>query len=647
MIRAGMVALCLALAASAPAWADDSAMHERSIPASEVLPYTSEALGVPEIGARFEFSAGFRVGQETGEPGMADHYMDLDDSPLFSFTYIHFPFPHRIHMDAEYAGQDDRFADIGYAYSDVVLARYVERALHHSTGRVELITDGVYAVAPRGTTEEYGVRGEINDFTLRLKTPQYPAHLTIAWHNVRKSGDAQARHMGGTAWAPGLVRVSDSQEIDWETDAVSVTLNAHIGPVEAEYSHEEKRYTPSGQRAFSEAFLASAMRAAGTYPVIFMPELEGSTDTLRMHTTYTGRVVGAMTLSQTSRENTDSGATSDETLAAGSLTFRPLMGLLVVVKADRSERETGTPSQLPAGYLGYADYTAALTGIQDSPDTTRQSMGIVARYRPVAWLTTGLDIKHDETERTDASTWDMPAKTTRDTVALSAHARLPERLRVRARYETVTTDDPVSTASAEDYWSALLSATWSPARLPKVHVSYTETEGTRGADASRPGTLWAMDSSRSTRRYMARVHESLGPGLVVYGSYTRLEYESDRGILIDTTPDRGVLEESATIYTAGATLKPDEGVTVEASASWTFSRGQWRTAGLTADEYADSGMAELDYTLTGRFTLGHGWSAEATCRYIDVDDLATSALNPAPVEASARIVSFQATKTFF
>ncbi len=55
-----------------------------------------------------------------------------------------------------------------------------------------------------------------------------------------------------------------------------------------------------------------------------IPELKSSTNTLKLHTSYTGGLVASATLSQTDKENRDSGAKADYLFAAGDVTWMPM-----------------------------------------------------------------------------------------------------------------------------------------------------------------------------------------------------------------------------------------------------------------------------------------------------------------------------------
>jgi hypothetical protein len=102
--------------------------------------------------------------------------------------------------------------------------------------------------------------------------------------------------------------------------------NSHLGPIEAEYSHTEKKFEALGEKVLFDT-------STGT-PIAhnFIPDLKSSSDTVKIHTTYSGKIVLAGTYTNGDKENEDSGAKAEFTNAAGDFMFMPVTSVIFTLK---------------------------------------------------------------------------------------------------------------------------------------------------------------------------------------------------------------------------------------------------------------------------------------------------------------------------
>ena len=125
----------------------------------------------------------------------------------------------------------------------------------------------------------------------------------------------------------GLDLVSQSRDIDWNTQEVRVGVNSHLGPVEFDYNHAEKKFESRGiDRVLYDDY------ALVTVPHNLVPDLKSSSDTVKVHTSLTGRIVAAATYSDGEKKNEDSGAKANFQNTAGDLTLTPVAGLVLALK---------------------------------------------------------------------------------------------------------------------------------------------------------------------------------------------------------------------------------------------------------------------------------------------------------------------------
>ena len=117
----------------------------------------------------------------------------------------------------------------------------------------------------------------------------------------------------------GLDKVSQSRNIDWNTQEVRVGVNSHLGPVEFDYNHAEKKFESRGiDRVLYDDY------ALFTVPHNVVPDLKSSSDTVKLHTTLTGRIVAGATYSAGEKKNQDSGAKADFKTLPADLTLIPV-----------------------------------------------------------------------------------------------------------------------------------------------------------------------------------------------------------------------------------------------------------------------------------------------------------------------------------
>jgi len=117
-------------------------------PAEEYSP--QEHYVFPSIRPVIRLSAGYRLTGLDGSP-RAEEYEYLHSSPTAALSVEAYPFPHRLHIDLDFKNRKDYFADIGYAYEDLVLFRGINRTLFHNLDAVTLI-DGDPSTASPGVS---------------------------------------------------------------------------------------------------------------------------------------------------------------------------------------------------------------------------------------------------------------------------------------------------------------------------------------------------------------------------------------------------------------------------------------------------------------------------------------------------------------
>jgi len=289
-----------------------------------------------------------------------------------------------------------------------------------------------------------------------------------------------------------LNKISESRYIDWHSQEVTVGVNSHLGPLEVDYNHAEKKFEAGGEKVLTD--VVNGM----TVPHNLVPDLKSSSDTIKLHTAYTGRIVGAVTYSSGDKKNLDSSAKSDFRNAAGDLTLVPVAGLNIVIKYRHYDLSMDNPSTISLAYLGSTyNVRPSLSSKQDV------ATGIVS-YR----LNDRTGIKGFYTvqtiERTPASDgtfiplqtapvvlgttpdfWEVAHRTTKTTEGLGFTYRLMKKVYLRADITAAQTANPAYANDPDHSSTAKVSMNWTPTQRIFAFVSYDGTRERR-SDMSAP-----------------------------------------------------------------------------------------------------------------------------------------------------------------
>ncbi|GAB4390361.1 MAG: hypothetical protein Kow0025_21870 [Thermodesulfovibrionales bacterium] len=629
----------------------------------------------PEVAPSLSLKGGFRsVGLEGS--GRAAEFEDLGDSPWATGEMVAFPFPHRVHLDLEYLSENDFFGDLSYAYRDVVLSRVINRTLFHNLDNFRLVdlepsgpppfpAASPWIESPEvssgGPAVDFGVKDQMTTYFLRLKAPSYPFHIYADGQVIDKEGDVQQRFLGGSGFFNRISRSSERREIDWLAREVTVGANSHLGPVEVDVSHGEKRFDSKGAQpvsSFSEAvYISDVVRPAGDYPHNVTADLRGSTNVLKVHTSYTGRVVASATLSETDRENDLSGARAERFMGAGEVRWLPAADLALVVRYRHHESEAHNPSSLADGYYGLSTNPTAIADIRPSLSTRVDRVSGDVRYRALKGLTLFLNYTYRETSRENAGLWGVPAATTENEASVAASARPMRTLRLRARYRHLEVDNPAYNTRPDRSDSGQASLTWTPVPRVTAFVSYSVTDEERDSPFL---TTEAEGRDADYHRLRGSLSFAATERLALTASYAYFRNRIRQGIVYGNLddPDNPFIdtdvpyEDEANNFMVGASYTPRRGLSLGADVSHTVSRGTFSPGlGIMSDPVSVGSLSRLDlretvYSASASYDLPGGWGVEARYRLSDFENRFENPLDPEVEDGTAHFVLVGLSKTW-
>lgn len=525
------------------------------------------------------------------------------------------PLPQRFRLESFYLNQKDYFGELNYAYRDTMLFNMYTRGMYHNLNHDTFGPDDPTTSSPSfvdlNPTDQYAVENQMGRAFVRLKTPDFPFHLYADVTTLERKGTVQQRFMRG--FTGGLDLVSRSRDIDWNTREVRMGMNSHLGPVEFDYHHAEKRFESQGaDRVLTDA------NALFTVPHNLVPDLKSSSDTVKVHTALTGRFVAGATYSVGEKKNEDSRAKTDFYNAAGDLTLAPVAGLVLALKYRHYDLSVDNPNTVTLTGLN------ATYNVRDALSSKRDVVSGFIRYRLSERLTARAEYAVDTIERdvwhgedltpieasplptgTGPNNWNVAHRTLKSTEKIGITYRIASRLSLRADYSAMQVTNPAYANDPDRATNAKATVTWTPFARIIALASYGGIREKRD-DLAAP----LAGGSRKTNRDQAlgSVTFLVGDGTSLTVSYLYLKNKTSETISFTDATGMFSLEsgvpygDKAEIFTVSASQAIREGVTLSADANKIYSKGNFRfdgsvlnTAGI--DTLSDLNVVEDIYTV--------------------------------------------------
>ncbi len=573
--------------------------------------------------------------------------------------------PHRFMLEYYALNEKDFFKSLDYSFSDIVVFNATSRRLFHNLDHYSFgAPDPTPSASPffldNNQGDLYSTENTFNTFFLRLKTPNFPFHFYAEARSFEKEGTVQQRFLRGyfqsAAGVGAIDKLSQSREIDWRTNEVKAGANSHLGPVELDYSHTEKRFEANGDKVLSDLYpaaydgtLGATIRASDTYPHNLVPDLKSSSDTVKIHTSHTGRIVAAATYTTGEKENRDSNARTDYWNAAGDLTITPVKDLALFFKYRHYDLTAGNPDTVTiVGTTSGSTYTY---NVRDSISSQKDIMTGTIRYRVTDRLTLKGDYSvekiqrevgtypdtlvlevPDVTGRTTLAYWEVAPETTKSTTKLSATYRVMKKLSARADYSHSEIDNPAYNFDPDKSDTAKVSFTWTPTPKLSALVSYN---GVREKRDNLEPPLAGGERKTSRDQALGSVTVLVGKRSSVTGSYAyyrnqvdhtlTYNYSADGTTYANVTEPGVPYDDVAHVGSLLLTHALADAITITAEASRSYSRGSFRNSGtpLNTDgiaEFSDLKVVEDIYAAGVEIALGKDIGTELRYQYREYND---------------------------
>lgn len=554
------------------------------------------ASGQYQLGTPFEgdLNLGYRWNMTSGNP-MAGEYQYQHSSMAGSAVIEYDPLPNRFLLETHVLNSKDYYGEFDYSYKDILTLNMAARSLFHNLDHYSLGQDDPATLTPyftdMSTGDLYGTSTAMNRIQVRVKTPDFPFHIYFEAKNQLKHGTIQQRFL--SSFSGGFNKLARTRDIDWETQEAKATVNSHLGPLEVEYSHATKKFSDTHGKVMTDTVPGGSL----SYTHNLVPDLESSVDTVKVHTSHTGRISAAATYSSGDRKNTDSDVKTTFVNAAGDFGWIPTKDVTVAVKYRHySVDQTNPDTVTSTNSLGVPTTYAVRNAINYQKDI----MSGMVRYRATDRLTLRAEYAFESLNRDvwagdAAGSWLLDDKITKNTARLGATYRLTNKLMLRGDISHQTAAVPANSVDntyPETSDTARGVLTW----MPKPWFNWLLSGGTVREERGNLGAPFTDKRTTERNRVLNSFTFILGKKTSITPSYAFFQNKQS-GPIAYTDGTGGITAESAVPYadtshvaslSVSYALADAMLFTAEAGRSW--SRGSWQNAGVVP---GSAGIAEL------------------------------------------------------
>lgn len=565
--------------------------------------------GKYQVGVPFEGDVrmGYRWATQEGSP-MSGEYEYLHGSAAGTAIIEYDPLPNRFLLEMHALSNKEYFGELDYSYGDVFMLNGMARSLFHNLYHYSLGQDDPTTSSPAfsdyNATDVYGVQDAMNRLQVRFKTPDFPFHIYLEAKTQRKEGLAQQMFLSAFSGSGGFSKSSRSRDIDWRTQEAKATVNSHLGPVEVEYSHAAKRFDLAAEgRILTDTFSGTGMTSN------LVPSIESTADTIKIHSSHTGRIAAAGTYSQGEKLNNDSGTKVLYVNAAGDLTLIPWKELTVSVKYRRFRVNEETPDYVTlAGVTSGAPATGALS-VREAMNYSKDLVSTLVRFRATQNLTVRVEGAWESLFRTvwpgydtlpsgDPAYWSLDQRVTRSTARLGATYRFLNRFYLRGDVSRQTANVPqnsVDNSYPDTIDNARGSLTWSPSAWFSMLLSGGMTQEKRDSQAAPFAGSKTTDRSRllGSFTFLAGKKTSITPSYALFQnkSDSAIAFTDDTGAI---TAETGIpYADAAHVGTLTVTHAVSDVLSLTAETSRAYLRGNFRSAAVVPGSAGIQNLSDL------------------------------------------------------
>ena len=619
--------------------------------AAALAPAPAAELGAP--GARkpvvhietpldLRLGAGFQVADSEGSQRAAE-YREVSTFPQLDATAGVVELPHRLHLDAAIESRHEGAFELTYAWKDVLYTHLATTLLFHNFDPQPLRDAGPsprFAVESRGTLERPHAQAGLHDYLVRGKIPNEAVHFYARLEGANLNGRRDVHFLGGSGSYDQLTRVEAGRHFRYVTSTATVGANAHLGPIEADYSHAEKRFS---RQDHAKDYVYELDTVDGPLPTRygFYPNQLGRRDMLKLHTSYTGRLVASATVARYARENQLSKVEGAYDLTDVGLQWLASHRLSFTANL-RYERATfERPAAIETAAPGGGEVAVPLT--RGPVRASSYALDLHGRYRPFNPLTVSAELHLVDQKRPNGQKYLLPARTSLARGTLRAKGRVSRWLQAEGWFSYAGIGSPSYTMTPNFERRIGGSASWLPTSGVQLVARYENARARRHDLAYTLGNGQLVGGSReATSQTLNAMLTLRNEGFTFVGVYGYISSEIEQMLVYDdffdmmrTLADPGATyRQAVNVGTVQLSQAVSKTVSVGVLGQLSVGKTTLRPVLVAAAEPTSIGEPSHKRVLLwrgeafGSFELGGGWAGRVSASHDAYRGLRSSVYDP-------------------
>lgn len=599
-------------------------------------------------------SGGYRLVDQSGSESV-NEFEYLHNSITLGSKVRLIDWPQRFHLDLNIRNKNDFFGELRYSYKDIIYIRGISRSVFHNLDNLRLFDldkETTPFTSPSGPSinitdvnKDYGVKSNLSNMFLRFKIPDFPAHLFVDLQLINKEGEQQQKILLGSGNLDKIIKTTRAVDIDSDIKGITVGFNSHLGPIEIEVSHGERRFDENADKVFFDRYeeVEGSIRRAGIFPNSLTPEIKNSMNSIKLHTSYTGRLVASASLFTSNKENNESGASVDYIIASGELVWMPMTDLTFFLKYRHKEKDIEEIGNVP--FSGICDPSNSsdnnyqcnvISPISSKKDTVSGTV----RYRLINGLTLRAQYTYDEENRKNADEWGLPDSTKKDIISLFADTKLFKKINLKTSFTHKEIKNPAYNSDPDSSNEVRVSTAFMPFNRVHAFFSYAIAKEKRDNIIFKHQDLYKSADNRNLKKeqLFGSILFLISQQISVTTSSSLFINEVRQNIFyrdVDRNPiiTRSDYKDKGYNYTVDFDYQPKDNISFNASIGHTIIKGKFipadpvLSAPISITELSKVKAKETTCSTGIKYQIKDGLSIRFRYKYTDLDEIAKNPYN--------------------
>ncbi len=563
-------------------------------------------------------SAGYQALSIDGGGETLLPFANLDSHPVAGFdlsSYLSWP----AIIDLSAAWDGDTFyalkGDFNYR-GDVYFEVHADRAPRNREH--QLLPPSMAGSRPtfladdKNPLDEYHLDLLNADARLKVRIPNYPAHVSLGASQYRITGDRQQIFLDQNC-VTECHNISQTRKVDTTTNRISAGVDAHVNPLDLSYAFKGQTFKDGEPDPVYNYKILFGYRTPGPKEHNVYPSTSSADHLFTLSTNAASRLTAKLGLGFGRRENSDADLTEKYGTRAGSVIWRPHPVVNVALKYNFVDRADESPGGSSADLKTKA-------GQPLSFGTEETSLAATVNVYPVRGLRLRGDASRKTVDRDDAEAWELPDKTTISTWKLSAQYKPVRTVTLDGYVRNQRQDDPAYEITPEDRSDYYLSFNWQPWTYLLFRSSYLGVKGDSDDPASRHDRRRVLQGGLTLS-----FPQAWTAGLYYFAFVNDLDRDLDIGApagFLSHNPDAPYRSDGDQ-FLLQAAWKPLDAVELRAEAGLLRAKGDYSVANPPFDDigtYSAFKAVQKTLSLAVSWALDANWSLSANGAYLTYDD---------------------------